>query len=133
MGKNILVIEDDPLARLTLRAILEEGGYSVRCATNGREGLKSFAASRPDIVVTDIVMPEMDGIETIRALRSAWPDGAIIAISEGDPISRFNYLEMARHLGANAVLAKPFAPGDLIAKVEHCADTPTESFTRPMT
>ena len=107
---KVLVIDDDPVARMTLRAILEDEGYSVTCAEDGRRGLEAFRKLSPDLVVTDIIMPEKEGIETIRELQSIWPEGPIIAISGGGRTGNTDYLRLARGMGANAVLMKPFEP-----------------------
>lgn len=120
MGSNILVIDDDPLVRKTLRVILEDEGYSVRCAKDGRDGLAAFREGPPDLVITDIIMPEQEGLETIMAIRSAWPEGAIIAISGGGRIQYADILHAAKRLGADAILAKPFEPHELIATVKSC-------------
>jgi DNA-binding response OmpR family regulator len=117
MISRILVIDDDPVARVTIQTILEEEGYSVTCAEDGRRGLAAFRESRPDLVVTDIVMPGKEGIETILELRSIWPDGPIIAISGGGRIGKGDFLKMAKTCGADAVLAKPFEPAELLALV----------------
>jgi CheY-like chemotaxis protein len=120
MSKNILVIDDDAFSRAAVQVLLEDEGYQVSCAVNGRDGLAIFRRLRPDLVVTDLIMPEMEGIETIRTLRSEWPGGSIIAMSGGARVGNADYLRMAKELGANAVLAKPFEPDDLIAMVESC-------------
>src|SRR5579872_6774863 len=83
---HVLVIDDDPVARVTMRAILEDQGYTVTCAANGKLGLNAFRMRRPDLVVTDIIMPEKEGIETILELRAVWPQGPIIAVSGGGRI-----------------------------------------------
>src|ERR1700693_779947 len=100
---KVLVIDDDPVARMTVRAILEDEGYSVTCAEDGRRGLEAFRKLRPDLVVTDIVMPEKEGIETILELRSIWPRGPIIAISGGGRTGNTDYLRLAQGMGANAI------------------------------
>jgi CheY-like chemotaxis protein len=117
MTASILVIEDDPIARRTIQAILEDAGYSVTCTEDGRRGLAAFRKNRPDVVVTDIIMPDKEGIETIVELRSIWPDGRIIAISGGGRTGNTNFLKLAKSCGANAVLAKPFEPDALLALV----------------
>ena len=124
MISRILVIDDDPVARITIQTILEEEGYSVTCAEDGRRGLAAFRESRPDLVVTDIVMPGKEGIETILELRSIWPEGPIIAISAGGRIAKGDLLELAKGGGADAVLAKPFEPEALLALVRARAGRP---------
>ena len=123
MGQNsvsikILVIDDDPIVRHTIQAILEEAGHSVTCAEDGRRGLAAFRRNRPDVVVTDIIMPEKEGIETILELRRIWPEGRIIAISGGGRTEQKDgFLRVAIGCGADAVLAKPFEPEELVALV----------------
>jgi DNA-binding response OmpR family regulator len=118
--RKVLVIDDDPAARMTVRAILEDEGYSVTCAEDGRRGLEAFRKLRPDLVVTDIVMPEKEGIETILELRSIWPKGPIIAISGGGRTGNIDYLRLAQGMGANAVLMKPFDPAELLTCIRAC-------------
>ena len=118
---SVLVIDDDPVARETVRAILEDDGHRVTCAEDGRQGVKAFRDIQPDVVVTDIIMPDKEGLETIVELRAMWPKGPIIAISGGGRSGGpANYLELARSLGATAVLAKPFEPTELISCLRSC-------------
>ena len=114
---SALVIEDDPSLRLSLQRLLQSAGYDVHAAADGAEGVAAFRQQRPDVVVTDIVMPEQEGIETIMLLRSIAPSCPIIAISGGGRIGSADFLQMAERLGATAVLAKPFEPGALLSKV----------------
>jgi CheY-like chemotaxis protein len=112
---NILIIDDDQQMRRLLTRILKGGGHAVREAENGRSGIELFRQLRPALVITDIVMPDMEGIETILALRQGNPELPIIAISGGsDPL----YLTAAGKLGATATLRKPFSSDELIALVE---------------
>jgi CheY-like chemotaxis protein len=120
MGASILVIDDDAIVRETVQQILENAGYEVTCAENGERGLEAFRARRPDAVVTDIIMPEREGIGTMLEMRREWPDAPIVAISGGGRLANADYLKMARNLGANAVLAKPFEPEELIEAVARC-------------
>jgi len=120
LRKVVLVIDDDPVARMTVRAILEDEGYSVTCAEDGRRGVAVFRKLRPDLVVTDIIMPEKEGIETILELRSIWPKGPIIAISGGGRTGKTDYLRLAQGMGANAVLMKPFEPAELASCIRAC-------------
>lgn len=108
---DILIIDDDRQMRRLLMRILAGAGHAVRAAENGRDGIALFAQRRADAVITDIVMPQMEGIETIRTLRRDHPTLPIIAISGGsDPI----YLRAASALGATGVLRKPFSPQSLL-------------------
>ena len=105
---KVLVVDDEPAARAAMADAFEQAGFEVETATNGRVGINVFRRSAPALVVTDIVMPEQDGIATILALRRfAWPP-KIIAVSDGGCGGRGAYLRWASKLGADDVLAKPF-------------------------
>jgi CheY-like chemotaxis protein len=110
---NILVIEDDPGLRRVLLCSLQFAGHEVHAVDNGRDGLRAVREHATDLVVTDIVMPDSDGLEVIRILKSDHPKIRIIAISGGGMICRTTYLELARLLGAHLTLQKPFLPSDL--------------------
>ena len=108
MKAHILLIEDDPDVLLAIEILLSQLGYKVETARNGREGLKKFRANAPDLVLTDIIMPEAEGIETIIAMRQLRPDAKIVAMSGGGPMNRESLLDMTVKLGATDGLAKPF-------------------------
>ena len=114
---RILLIEDDDAVRTTLRLILEHVGHTVIEARDGTEGLALFQHATADLVITDIVMPETEGFEVLRELRSTHPPVKIIAISGAGRDSGADYLQMAKHLGASTVLAKPFSADVLIAAI----------------
>ena len=111
---RILIADDEAGVRGFLRTALEEGGYEVIEAEDGKQALKQARAGGVDLVITDLVMPEQEGIETIQALRKEIPGIGIIAIS-----GRFEapYLKMAGMLGADAALAKPVGTELLLARV----------------
>ena len=113
---DVLVIDDDPGIRRLLGRVLTGAGYQVREATNGVDGIAAFRTQRPALVITDIVMPEKEGIEIIREIRQEAPGAAILAISGSDPHGDL-YLHAATSLGADAALAKPFRPHELLAVV----------------
>jgi CheY-like chemotaxis protein len=115
---DILVIEDDNALRSLLITILVDAGYTVREAANGKEGLESAQMNPPQLVITDLVMPEKEGIETIIELRHNFPGTGIIAISGADQGS--TYLRLAAKLGAQSTLAKPFRREALLRAVESC-------------
>ena len=104
----ILVIEDEELGRFTLRKMLEAGAHEVVEAENGEQGLLRFKEGLVDLVVTDIIMPKQEGLETIRELRHRYPETKIIAISGGDRPSGSGMLREATMLGVQGVLSKPF-------------------------
>ena len=93
---NILVIEDDVQVRTMLRIMLEEAGYEVQEASDGKEGLSLFRQKHFDLIITDIIMPEKDGMETIIEMRHDYPDVKIIAISGGEFIIPDHYLDTAK-------------------------------------
>src|ERR687885_2469281 len=82
---TILVIDDDDLFRKTTETVLKRAGFRVLCAADGQQGVELFRAHRPDLVVTDIRMPDKDGFAVIRELREEFPDVRTIAVSGGDP------------------------------------------------
>ena len=117
---RILVIEDDNEVRDYLESVLSRDGYEVVGASNGKDGVAIFQQNPVDLVITDIIMPEKDGIETITDLRRDNADVKVIAISGGERrpegMSR-NYLHSARLLGANRSMQKPIANKDLLAAI----------------
>jgi DNA-binding response OmpR family regulator len=114
----VLVIDDDAGVRASLQLFLEIAGYRVLSARDGLEGIREFQARRPDIVITDILMPEQEGMETIVQLRALAPEVPIVAISGGGRFGEADVLAMAQSLGANAVLPKPFDAEMLLAAIE---------------
>lgn len=105
---RILVIDDDDTVRLSVRLALEDAEHEVDEAPNGARGLDRLKDQVADLVVTDIFMPEKEGLETIDEIRRDYPQIKIIAISGGGRIDPQDYLEIARQLGADHVLFKPF-------------------------
>ena len=119
---RILIIDDNPDIRATLQWLLEGEGYHVAIAANGLEGLKLQRSSPADIVVTDVFMPEQDGIETLWTFRQEFPQVPIIVMSGGGTSpSGTDYLSVARHLGAKKTLAKPLDPQELVEVVRQIA------------
>ncbi len=110
---RILLVEDDELTRLVLKDVLESEGYEIREASNGREALLSFASAPPDLVLTDLVMPDTEGIELIIKMRKSDPHVKIVAMSGSE-----DYLELAMKLGAIGSLEKPFSNQVLLATVK---------------
>jgi len=116
MGR-ILVVDDNDLVRATTRAILEGVGHHVEDAADGDVALRALDSANPDLVLTDIVMPNKEGIGLIVELRRLGYKGSIVAMSGGGKIGPSDLLVMARKLGADECLAKPFHRADLLAKV----------------
>ena len=115
---KILVIDDDQQIRELLHEILERGGHDVLQAENGLAGLRAVASEPVDIVITDIIMPDKDGLETITELRKNHPAIKIIAISGGGRQLNRDFLPTAQAFGADLALYKPFRPQDVIEAIE---------------
>jgi CheY-like chemotaxis protein len=118
----VLVIDDDAGMRRLMVRTLGEGEHRVIEAENGEQGLRLVDEHRPDLVITDILMPRTEGIETIREIQERSPATKIIAISGGGTTHNLMFLDVARAVGANAVLAKPFRPAQLIEAVQKVLD-----------
>ena len=114
----ILVIDDDPAMRRLMVRTLSAQQHRVIEAENGEDGLKLLNSEKPDLVITDILMPQKEGIETIREIQERTPGTKIIAVSGGGSSQKLMFLDIARAFGAEAVLAKPFRPNQLIEAVE---------------
>lgn len=119
---GILLVEDDDDLRAMLKESLEKRRHKITEASNGREALNKFKSSVTDLVITDLLMPEQDGIGLIMELRKIKPDIKLVAISGGGKIGPSNYLDVARTLGADAVFPKPFNLYDFIEEIEKLAD-----------
>lgn len=113
----VLIVDDEPLIRLYLQEVLQGAGYSVCCMATAREALDFCRGTAPAAVLTDLVMPDQDGIEFIRSLRGAGMTAPIIAMSGGGQIQPDVYLDMAVRLGASAALQKPFSNAELLRVV----------------
>lgn len=114
---RVLVIEDDALLRQAIVRALTSHGYDVISAEDGAAGLAAWALEQPDLVITDLHMPNVDGIETIRALRKAGATVPILAVSGGDSLRSMLALESAGDLGATGLLSKPFTASQLAEAV----------------
>jgi CheY-like chemotaxis protein len=114
---RILVIDDDPWIRRMIRQILERAGHEVVTAPDGQEGRRVFRENPADLVVTDMVMPEMGGVETIAGLKDEYPNAKIIAISGGGRTGPYGYLKLAERFGAERVFPKPIRKAQLIEAV----------------
>ncbi|HAX92917.1 MAG TPA: response regulator [Bacteroidales bacterium] len=114
----VMIIEDDRDLREMLRSALLRKEYTVIEADNGREALKNFKPGVTDLVITDLLMPEEDGLKVIMMMRELKKGIRVIAISGGGKAGPGNYLEMAKALGADAVFSKPFAVNDLVTRIE---------------
>jgi YesN/AraC family two-component response regulator len=121
----IMIVDDDAHIQLALRQIVESAGHSAIEAGNGQDAIEMFAEYRPDLVITDIFMPQIDGIEAIRAIRRCNPDAKIIAISGGYVGSGWNYLSSVVVLGADLALQKPFTVSQLTTSINLLLARPT--------
>jgi CheY-like chemotaxis protein len=121
---RILVIDDDEQVLGLLQAYLEDAGYEVIGASGGIEAMQLFRANPTDGVITDILMPGLDGLELIKELRQECPDVRILAISGGGINGPDLYLPTAHHLGALSTLAKPFEREELLQAVQNLLETP---------
>ena len=115
--KRILVIDDDVTFRQMLRKMLERAGYETTEAADGKEGMKLFRAAPADLVITDILMPEQEGIETIQELKRDFAGVKIIAISGGGRLDPEEYLRTAGLFGAARTFSKPFDREELLEAI----------------
>lgn len=122
---SILIVDDDVAVSRTLSLILTKAGYRVSTASDGRKGFELLASGGFDLVLTDIIMPELDGIETIRRIRQDYPDLRVIAMSGGGQIDKADFLHMAQVLGADRVLEKPVRSTQLLEVVNAALSEPT--------
>ena len=121
---RVIVIDDEELIRITLQQALEYDHHTVVVAVDGDDGLRKIAEFPAVLVITDIMMPNKEGIETIMELRKMRPDVKIVAISGGIRGSSLSFLEMAKKLGADTILKKPFEMKILLATVNECMRKP---------
>lgn len=125
--QHILLIDDDAALRSILRRSLERAGYEVREAGEGGAALKLLASAPADLIITDLVMPEMEGIAFILAMRKVNPRLPVIAMSGGGRVGLNGYLEIAQACGAARILAKPFDIEQLFALVQDLIGPPPVS------
>jgi CheY-like chemotaxis protein len=109
----ILLVDDDDLFRTMLAKKLAKFGYETLELRSGKDALTKYEQGHIDLLLTDLVMPEKEGLETIMELKSKYPQAVVVAMSGGGRGSAENYLELAKALGANHVLTKPFSDEDL--------------------
>ncbi len=114
---TVLVIDDDDAVRMLLLRVLEDGGHTAVGAADGRDGVARFARSPTDVVITDIFMPNQEGLGTIIELKRDHPDLPIIAMTGGGSRATLDVLPIAQALGARKTLRKPFTPDEVLAAV----------------
>jgi DNA-binding NtrC family response regulator len=117
MNKKVLIVDDDEHIRSLFSMALRDSGCLVESAENGKKGLKKFRDFSPHVVILDIVMPEQEGVETMRALRKIDPTLPVIAVSGGSRIQAQKYLTIMEALGANHTFKKPVPLDQLIEAV----------------
>jgi DNA-binding response OmpR family regulator len=115
---GILIVEDDRDLREMLRTSLVKMKYTVIEASNGKEAILHFKPAITDLVITDLIMPDEDGLKVIMKIKEMKPATKIIAISGGGKAGPGNYLSLASALGADEVFSKPFSIHDLLKKIE---------------
>ena len=115
--RSILLVDDEPAVRKSLQLVLERAGFDVLAVSDGRRAAEAIMSGRFDLVLTDLVMPEREGVETIIELRRTHPNLPIIAMSGGGMGSADLYLSVAAQVGANATLLKPFGEAELLRVV----------------
>ena len=114
---KILVVDDDEFICLTVGNTLRKLGCIVVVAENGNEGLEVFKKETPDLVITDLLMPEKEGLETIKDMRLLNPHVKIIAMSGGGSTQNMSFLKLAERIGANCTMAKPIITVQLVSAV----------------
>jgi DNA-binding response OmpR family regulator len=119
---GVLIVEDDKELREMLKLSLLRRNFTVLEAENGKAAITHFKPLITDLVITDLIMPEEDGLKVVIKLRELKPSIKIIAISGGGKVGPGSYLNLAKALGADAIYSKPFSINELIAKIEQLLD-----------
>jgi YesN/AraC family two-component response regulator len=114
---DILIVDDEPMIREGLKVALDMEGHKTATAADGNEAMKMVGLTKPQLIITDIIMPESDGIEVICNVKESNPEIKILAISGGGRISAKDHLKIAKQLGATGILAKPFSTEELICEI----------------
>jgi len=117
-AKNILIIDDEVDIITMLKRLFERKGFNVLTASDGVQGIEVFKENKIDLVITDIIMPEKEGVEVIFELQRDNPNCKIIAVSGGGYLNPQDYLSTAREIGVSATFSKPFDTQQLVAKVQ---------------
>lgn len=124
---DILFVDDDAILRTAFTELLRLQGFAVLAVADGRKALEFLALQSPRLIITDIFMPDMDGIELILGLKKSWPKHGVLAISGGSYGPPDLFLKTARLLGQARTLSKPFCPDELIAVVKEMLAAPVDS------
>jgi CheY-like chemotaxis protein len=122
--QSILIVDDEDQIRQLIRNTFEQAGYRVAEASNGKDALAQYRQAPADLVITDILMPDQDGLECISTLRQESPKVKIIAITGGsDMIGVLGFLDVAKMLGAHRTLQKPFDMKTLLDAAQSALDS----------
>lgn len=114
---NILLVDDDDQLRTMLKIVLTRAGHEVHEASNGNEALQAHRTHNIELMITDLIMPDREGLDTIREVRRNHANVKIIAMSGGGRNTPQDYLLLAKKLGANYTLAKPFSNQEILSLV----------------
>ena len=117
MAKTLLIMEDDSNIRELLRLYLEQEGYTIETATDGAEGMRAFKRIHPDLVLLDVMMPQMDGWQVIKEIRASSKTPVIMLTAKSETFDKVSGLE----LGADDYITKPFEMRELIARFTWCS------------
>ena len=121
----ILIVDDDDLTRIVVKRILEIDHHTIFQAANGQEALQVVSTSPVDLLITDILMPERDGLDVVAQVRGTHPWVKVLAYSGGGSLRDFDVLTYAKEAGAHAALQKPFSVSDLLSAVDKLLRRPT--------
>jgi YesN/AraC family two-component response regulator len=116
---KILIIDDETHIRKMLKNLFERNGYETIAAEDGIQGIKLFKEHRPDLIITDLIMPEKEGLETIKEIKKLNPDTKIIAMSGGGVVDPETYLNIAKKFGAQYSFSKPIDNEELLLAVQN--------------
>jgi CheY-like chemotaxis protein len=121
--KRVLIIDDDVQMRIMLKKTLERAGYEVVDADNGQKGIEAYKRKQTDVIITDLIMPGKDGMETIIELKREFPDVKIIAVSGGTrAMDPRDYLFYTTQAGVTHTFTKPFDPNEIIKAVQELSE-----------
>ena len=126
----ILIIDDEPQIRSMLKLMLERDGYEVAQAPDGIEGIRIYRQNPADLIITDLIMPNKDGIGVIIDLKKEFPNVKIIAMSGGGLNKPEGYLKGAKKLGATCTLTKPIDRGEMLRAIKDVLKSPSSQIDR---
>ncbi len=115
---EIMVVDDEEQIRMMIKQLLEREGHKVIAISNGAEAVRAYRRNPVDLIITDLIMPDKEGIEIITELKREFPEVKIIAMSGGGRVGPDNYLFLAEKLGAQRTFSKPFDPQELLSAIE---------------